>query len=187
MSSLASDSFRMGVREAAAAMCRGGLLSLLNVERAGQAAHLLEAFEPQAIAALLHDMSGPFNFRLLSTDIDTRLVHSADRVSSLVAMAIAEDVRVEQGAGHEPELVSKRLIEAFCAWIDVGNAVSCIPISRSEAGRIAALMAFDVRVDSSEAANVRMLAVARFAAALGAIGVVLRVPRDLPMQVERAN
>lgn len=175
----------MGVREAAAAMSRGGLLSLLNMDRAAQAADVLKDFEPNAIAAFLHDMSGPFNFRLLSTDVDSRIVHSADKVSSFIAMAIAADVLAEQGAGKNPQQAAEHLIEAFCAWIDTGNAVLGAPANQTEAGKVAALMAESAAIDSLQASNTRMLAVARFAAALGTIGVVLRVPQDLPTAGEK--
>lgn len=173
-----SEMFRVGVRESRAAMSRGGLMAMLNAERAEHVGGLLGRLDAHEISGLLHDMSGPFNFRLHSGDIDSKLVHSAERVSSLAAMTIVADVHRERGAGAPAATVVAWLIDGFCAWIDTGVATDSIAAHDSESGKAAALMAStaNLALDSELAANVRMLAVSRFAAALGSIDVVIRVP-----------
>lgn len=171
----------MGVRESRAAMTRGGLMAMLNAERAAHVDGLLARLDPQEVAGLLHDMSGPFNFRLLSTDVDTKIVHSAERVSSLAAMTIVADVRRDWGGGQPAVSVVNWLIDGFCLWIDTGVANENCSAQESESGRAAILMAESsgLLVQSGAAASVRMLAVSRFAAALGSIDVVIRVPHGV--------
>lgn len=175
---LASEIFRMGVREAVAALSKGGLIAHLNAERVAHARVVLKDMEPEAVAAMLHDMAGPFNFRMSAKDVDSRLVHSAEKVSTTAAVLVVMDVLAAGTHGASETEAIEVLSEAFCSWIDYGKAIPSQADHQSESICAAQLMAATSgqAIDSAEAARVRCLAVSRFAAALGSMQVALRVP-----------
>lgn len=177
-----SESFRMGMREGRKAMSGGGLLSLVNLERCKQIEAVLSEGEAAGIAAVLHEMSGPFNVRLQSADIDTAIVAHADRMSSALAMTIIVDV---VKAGEAPLDVLRALSEAMCTWIDTASPFSGSAEARGGQSVLAArLMAESCghSPESPEAGHVRLHALSRFAPALGVVETVLRIPAGHPVK-----
>lgn len=178
----ASESFRMGMREGSKAMSGGGLLSQVNLERCGQIEAVFGSGEAADIAAVLHEMAGPFNMRMRSGDIETPFVASAERMSSALAMTIIVDV---VKAGCAPLDVLRVLADAMCAWIDTASpSAGSDDAQGSQSALAARLMAESCGfpLKSREASYARLHALSRFAPALGVVETVLRVPAGHPVK-----
>ncbi len=174
-----SEQFRMGMRETRKALTGGGLLASVNHERIEQVKLAFESGAPDAICGALHEMAGPFNLRMLSTDVDSKLSARAELISTRLAITIAADV-VRTG---KPALDSLEvLVDAMCHWIDTGLPGSGVAFEDSQSGKAARFMAEDSGKDvgSAEATAMRLHLLARFGPALGAAETVLRMPADIP-------
>ena len=177
----ASAQFRMGAREARKAMAGGGLLAAVTVARRDQFVATMEKRNVEEVATALHSMAGPFNVRMLSTDIDSSLMGSAELMSTRLAMTIIDDVFGANAALAPMEFVGK-LIDAMCDWIDMGRPKPETGVAISQSNLAARLMAKSLKqdIDGPDATAARLHAVARFAPALGVIGAVLGIPADHP-------
>lgn len=170
------------MREGRKAMSGGGLLSLINIERIKQIEAVICAGDAKKIAAALHEMSGPFNVRLQSADIDAAIVVHADRMSSALAMTIIADVAKP---GDAPQELLQALADAMCTWIDTGR-----PLPADEnGGEFQSALASRLMAESTgfalsspQAAKIRLLALSRFAPAIGVTEAVLRVPVGHPIK-----
>lgn len=175
-----SESFRMGIREARKAMSGGGLLALINLDRLQQVSSVMASGDQDAIAGVLHEMGGPFNARMLSSDIDTEIVANAERMSSRLAITLIADVLSCEG-DREALVFMKALSDAICEWIDTGVPFNGAQPDQAQSIMAARLMAesFGFEVQSAESARVRLHALLRFSPAIGVIETVLRMPADL--------
>ena len=178
-----SESFRMGIREARKAMSGGGLLALINLDRLQQVGVAMSSGDQNAIAGVLHEMGGPFNARMLSSDIDTDIVANAERMSSRLAITLIADVLGRQ-ADREALVFVKALSDAMCEWIDTGEPFEGAEPDRAQSAMAARLISetFGFEVQSAESARVRLHALLRFSPAIGVIETVLRMPADLPVR-----
>lgn len=181
-----SSSFRMGMRETRKALTGGGLLGSVNRERIEQVKLAFEGGDPEAICGALHEMAGPFNPRMLSTDVDSKLSARAELISTRLAITIAADV-IKPGMSALASLDA--LAEAMCQWIDTGLPGADVAPEDSQSGKAARFMAEDagMQVGCAEAAAMRLHLLARFGPALGATETVLRIPADIPGVAPRAR
>lgn len=176
-----SEQFRMGIREARKAMAGGGLLGAVNLERREQILATLETRNCHEFALALHSMAGPFNLRMLSKDIDSSFMNSAEKMSMRLLAVIVSDVFGLDVAG-DPLVLLNELIEAMCNWIDFTKPAqdAC---AGSQSAQAAHLMAESLGQDINgpDALAVRLHSILRFAPALGVIETVLGIPSDHPM------
>ena len=174
-----SDQFRMGMREARKALTGGGLLALLNAERVEQVRHAFESGDAEAICGALHEMAGPFNLRMLSSDVDSQLSAKAELISTRLAITIASDISTEGKSALE---VLTGLVDAMCHWIDTGRPYEGPGSDEAQSGKAARFMAEDsgISLDSAHAVAMRLHLLSRFGPSLGAAETVLRIPVDIP-------
>lgn len=161
-------------------------MALVNLERMKQVEAALVSGDPTTICAALHEMAGPFNLRMLSTDVDTQLVANADVMSTRLAITIVTDV-VMPGATALETL--RRIADAMCEWIDTGVPLPGVDAATTQSGLAAQFIAdsSNYPVDGPGAAAVRLHCLSRFGPALGAIESVLLIPTEVAVPVPQAN